>query len=104
MKNRIPDTDSPAKSGGRRILVVANGTIGGEGLRAVVGLRVDCAPVEVRVIAPALIARLRHWLSDEDGARRNAGLRLSASLEFLWAAGIEAEGGIGDPDPLLATA
>src|SRR5262245_65034176 len=104
MKNRIPDTDSPAKSGGRRILVVANGTIGGEGLRDVVGLRVDGEPVEVRVIAPALNSRLRHWLSDEDGARQKAGLRLRSSLEGLLVAGIEAEGRVGDADPLRAIA
>jgi hypothetical protein len=105
MKNRIPDTTRSAKPGKRRILVVANETLGGAGLRDVARLRVDGEPpVEVRVIAPALNSRLRHWMSDEDEARRGAGLRLDASLEGLWAAGIGAEGVIGDADPLLAIA
>ena len=54
------------------------------------------------MIAPALNSRLRHWLSDVDEARRRASLRLAASLERLSAAGIEAEGIVGDADPLQA--
>jgi hypothetical protein len=104
MKNRIPDSNRPAKPAKRRILVVANGTLGQAGLRDVARLRVDGEPVEVRVIAPALNSRLRHWLSDEDEARRDAGLRLDATLEGLRAVGIKAEGRIGDADPLLAIA
>jgi hypothetical protein len=105
MKTRIPDTTSPAEPGRRRILVVANETLGAAGLREVASLGVDGEPaVEVRVIAPALNSRLRHWMSDEDEARLNAGLRLDATLEGLRTAGIEAEGRIGDADPLLAIA
>jgi hypothetical protein len=37
-------------------------------------------------------------------ARRNAALRLAAGLESLSAAGIDADGHVGDPDPLLAIA
>jgi nucleotide-binding universal stress UspA family protein len=56
------------------------------------------------VIAPALNSRLRYWLSDEDEARRSAYLRLADSLERLRAAGFEAVGRIGDPDPMQAIA
>ena len=54
------------------------------------------------MIAPALNSRLRHWLSDEDEARRSAGLRLAESLEHLSAVGIEAKGVVGDTDPVQA--
>jgi hypothetical protein len=82
---------------------VANGTVEGAALRDVIVRRADHEPPsKVLVIAPALNSRLRHWLSDEDEARRSAGLRLAGSLERLRAAGIEAEGRVGDADPLLA--
>jgi hypothetical protein len=87
----------------RRILVVANETVEGGALREVIGLQAGGdLPAEVLVIAPALNSRFRHWLSDEDEARRNAGLRLAGSLERLSTAGIEAKGLVGDADPLQA--
>jgi GABA permease len=89
----------------RRILVVANETLEGRALRDVTRLSTDGGPpAEMLVVAPALNSRLRHWLSDEDEARRCAGLRLGASLERLRAAGIGAEGRVGDPTPLQAIA
>jgi hypothetical protein len=91
--------------GTRRILVVANEIVEVKALRSATGLQAGTAQrAEVRVIAPALNSRLRHWLSDEDGARASAGLRLAVSLESLCAAGIEADGQIGDADPLQAIA
>jgi hypothetical protein len=88
---------------GKRILVVANQTLEGSALRDVVTLSTrGASPAEVLVVAPALNSRLRHWLSDEDEARRSAGRRLEASLKRLRAVGIEAEGRVGDPDPLQA--
>jgi len=59
---------------------------------------------EVLVVAPAVNSRLRHWLSDEDGARRRAAARAAAFVERLGRGGIHAEGRVGDPDPLLAIA
>ena len=67
------------------------GLPGGDGQRA-----------QIRVIAPALNSRLRHWLSDEDEARARARLRLALSLDSLCSAGIEADGRMGDADPLQA--
>ena len=58
----------------------------------------------VLVIAPALNSRLRRWLSDEDGARRQALERVAAHVEELERSGIHAEGRVGDADPLLAIA
>jgi hypothetical protein len=105
MKSQVSHTGRQAKPGNRKILVVANEIIEGQTLREAIGLRVgDEQPAEVRVIAPALNSRLRHWLSDEDGARRSAALRLAAELDSLSAAGIEADGQVGDADPLQAIA
>jgi hypothetical protein len=100
--NEMP-AGRPGEPSKRRVLVVANETVEGAALRDAVKPPANGEPAaEVLVIAPALNSRLRHWLSDEDEARRGASLRLAASLERLRAAGIEAEGRVGDADPLQA--
>ena len=58
----------------------------------------------VLVVAPALNSWLRHWLSDEDAARRRAEERVAACLERLERSGVQAEGRVGDADPLQAIA
>jgi len=62
----------------------------------------DGKATEVLVVAPALNSRLRRWVSDEDRARRDAALRLGAYLQELGRHGIEANGWVGDADPLLS--
>jgi hypothetical protein len=57
---------------------------------------------EVLVVAPAVNSRLRHWLSDEDEARRRAQQRAAAIVDLLVRVGVHAEGRVGDADPLLA--
>ena len=105
MTSQVRRTGKQVKPRDRKILVVANEIIEGQTLREAIGLQVgDEQRAEVRVIAPALNSRLRYWLSDEGGARRNAALRLAAGLESLCAAGIEADGQVGDADPLQAIA
>ncbi len=69
----------------------------------------DAVPVEVAdanvlVVAPALNSRLRHWMSDEDAARRRAQTRLTAVIDPLEERGVKAQGRVGDADPLLAIA
>jgi nucleotide-binding universal stress UspA family protein len=59
---------------------------------------------EVLVVAPATNSWLRHWLSDEDAARRRAEERVSASIDRLGRNGVHAEGRVGDADPLQAIA
>ena len=95
-------SNTQARLGNRRILVVLNGVVEAEAFRRATGLGRRDEQAEVRVIAPALNSRIRHWLSDEDEARRRAHLRLAATLESLCAAGIEADGRVGDADPLQA--
>src|SRR5689334_9706529 len=56
----------------------------------------------VLVVCPPLNSPLRHWPSDEADARAAAQQRLDPSLESTRAAGLDAEGQIGDGDPLQA--
>jgi hypothetical protein len=86
----------------RRILVIANETVGGVVLREELKRRAEGYREEVLVVCPALNAPLRHWVSDEDGARAAAHERLEASLARLAEAGVDARGEVGDGDPLQA--
>jgi hypothetical protein len=92
----------PHAPGERRILVVANETVGGGALRERIRERSRDVPAEVLVVTPALNSPLRHWASDEDAARAAAQERLDVSLSRLEEAGIRARGEIGDGDPLQA--
>ena len=64
----------------------------------------DIPDANVLVVAPALNSWLRHWLSDEDGARRRAKERVAAWVDRLERRGIRVAGRIGDADPMLAIA
>jgi hypothetical protein len=86
----------------RRILVVANETVAGERLREEIRSRSEGYEEQVFVVCPALNSPLRHWASDEDGARLQAQERLNASLARLRGAGVDAKGEIGDAEPLQA--
>jgi hypothetical protein len=86
----------------RRILVIANETVAGNALREEIQRRAEGYREEVLVVCPALNAPLRHWVSDEDGARADAQERLRTSLARLSEAGVDARGEVGDGDPLQA--
>ncbi|MCP9484575.1 MAG: universal stress protein [Gaiellaceae bacterium MAG52_C11] len=86
----------------RRILVIANETLGGTELFEVLRSKAEGVREQVLVVTPALNSPLRHWASDEDGARVDAQERLDASLARLAREGIEARGEVGDGDPLQA--
>jgi nucleotide-binding universal stress UspA family protein len=64
----------------------------------------DVSEGEVLVVAPAVNSRLRRWLSDEDEARRRAQQLAAAIVDLLARVGVQAEGRVGDADPLLAIA
>ncbi|HEV8686943.1 MAG TPA: hypothetical protein VGQ84_06680 [Gaiellaceae bacterium] len=95
-----PTRHSP--EGERRILVVANETVGGRKLLDTLRERAEGVREEVFVVAPALNSPLRHWASDEDPARAQAQLRLEDSLARLREAGVNARGEVGDSEPLQA--
>ena len=86
----------------RRILVVANETVGGNELFAAIQKMAEDTDEHVLVVCPALNSPLRTWASDEDGARAAAQARLDTTLARLAAAGVQARGEIGDGDPLQA--
>ena len=65
----VQTTPTPHGEGERRILVVANETVGGAALRDRIRERSEGVREEVLVVAPALNSPIRHWASDEDGAR-----------------------------------
>jgi hypothetical protein len=85
-----------------RILVIANETVGGDRLREEIRSRSEGFDEQVFVVCPALNSPLRHWASDEDGARVEAQGRLNTSLSRLREAGVDAKGEIGDAEPLQA--
>jgi GNAT superfamily N-acetyltransferase len=95
---RCAVTSKPAT---RRVLIVANETIPEDELH---DLLVPERDIEVRVVAPALNTRIRHWTSDENRARRQAGVRLAACVDTLDNAGVRVKGRVGDADPMRAIA
>ena len=86
----------------RRVLVVANETVGGEELMSAISELALSGKAEFLVVCPALNSRLKTWTSDEDPARAQAQRRLDATLARLASVGIEARGDVGDVDPLVA--
>src|SRR5262245_33531893 len=92
-----------SRAGGdrQRILVVANETVAGQALRGEVVRRAR-EDADVLVVCPALNSPIRHWASDEDGARAEAEQRLATSLAALSSEGVEARGEVGDADPVQA--
>jgi hypothetical protein len=95
----------PAHRGGedeRRILVIANETVAGLALRSQIRAATEGYRSHVLVVCPALNSPLKHWASDEDGARADARGRLDRSLRELERLGIDAHGEVGDPDPVQA--
>jgi hypothetical protein len=95
-------TPRPHAEGERRILVIANETVAGHTLRRMILEKSLDVREEVLVVTPALNSPLKHWVSDEDGARAAAQERLDSSLAKLAEAGVQARGEVGDGDPLQA--
>lgn len=86
----------------RRVLVVANETVGGEELLSAISTIALIHKTRFHVVCPALNSRLKTYTSDEDPAREAAQQRLDLTLARLSSVGIEAAGVVGDGDPLVA--
>lgn len=86
----------------RTILIVANETLASPTLASAVAGRLAAGPVAFHVVVPAtpVGSHLLTW--DEDEAIAAAHDRLEAVLERLRGLGAEAEGEIGNRDPLIA--
>jgi GABA permease len=89
-------------SRGRRVLVVANQTASSPALISALRERAEDGPVSFHLIVPALNTRLRHWLSDTDGAVSAARGRGNDALATLTSHGLTVSMEIGDSVPLLA--
>lgn len=85
----------------RRILVVANETVGGRALIDAVRRRAEQGPVHVHVVCPQNQPRHGYVLYDES-IREAAENRLRMTLEQLRQIGVEATGDVLDPDPFNA--
>jgi len=96
----VPARETPENE--RRILVIANETVGGPELRDILRRKAADVNERVLVVCPALNTQVRTWTSDEDGARAAAQDRLDASLARLRQDGVQASGEVGDGDPLQA--
>jgi hypothetical protein len=104
-RTEVPVPTGPTRQSAedeRRILVIANETVGGTTLRDCIREKTEGYQEQVLVVTPALNSPLRHWASDEDQARAAAQKRLDASLERLRQSGIDARGQVGDGEPLQA--
>ena len=89
--------------GRRRLLVVANQTVGGRSLLREIENRSRGADTEILVITPALVgSRAAHWSSDVDEAIELARQRMELSLQAIQETGLRARGTVGDSEPNVA--
>lgn len=89
--------------GRRRVLVVANQTVGGRALLREIENRSRGVESEILVVTPALVgSRAAHWSSDVDEAIELARQRMELSLQAIQEAGLRARGRVGDSEPNVA--
>jgi hypothetical protein len=88
----------------RRVLIVANQTLGGTELQREIAARTASGPCEFWVLVPATPMSdqiVPTGLTPEDGTAV-AEVRLDKELTRLSELGVTAAGEIGDPDPIAA--
>lgn len=86
----------------KRLLVVANETVGGTALIDAVKKHAEGGDVHVTVICPQNEPK-GGWVIYDNAARDAAENRLETTLAQLREIGIEADGEVMDPDPYVAT-
>jgi hypothetical protein len=84
----------------KKILALVSEAVSADALRSAIGDGADDA--EVLVIAPALNSKTRFVLADPDPAIDRAEAVQQETVERLGDEGIDAAGGTGEEDPLLA--
>ena len=86
----------------KRVLVVANRTVGGRKLLESVRSRAAESDTEFHLVVP--LSRPRHGSVIYDHAERDAAqLRINLSHDFLKREGVDITGEVGDEDPFTAT-
>ncbi|HEY1284677.1 MAG TPA: hypothetical protein VGF04_01195 [Solirubrobacterales bacterium] len=104
-RGSLPGSVSVTRGGDgrRRLLVVANQTVGGEALLEEIRNRSRGGGTEIMLVTPALpTSRAAHWASDVDAAIEEARQRMELSLIEIERSGLRARGEIGDSDPNVA--
>lgn len=91
-----------AADGRRRILVIANESLEGDGLAEEIRSRAG-GPAELVVLAPVLTSKAHFVTSDVDREIQDARSRLHATLEWAERQGFPARGEVGDPNAPLAS-
>jgi GABA permease len=84
----------------RRVLVIANRTLQGPELEAILR-RLGAAGAQLRVVAPIVVSRAHYLASDVDRELAEARERLAAALAWAREEGLEASGTVGDPNVAL---
>jgi len=85
----------------RSYLIVANQTLTSESLREAITARLADGPLRVHVVVPMSVGGGRlSW--DEGESRATATARLDEMLDRLKEMGVEADGEVGDRDPVNA--
>jgi len=85
----------------RTFLIVANQTLTSQSLADAIEARLAEGPAKAHVVVP--LTRIGGRLTwDEAASRAGAQERLDEVLERLRGMGAEADGEIGDPDPVMA--
>ncbi|MDQ3587080.1 MAG: hypothetical protein M3433_00865 [Actinomycetota bacterium] len=85
----------------KRILALVSEPVSGEALKSAIG-KTEAEQAEVLVVAPALDKSWRFWLSDPDRAIERAEAIQEETVDRMDDVGIDAAGGTGESDPLLA--
>lgn len=89
--------------GKRRVLVVANRTVGGRALLSEIQNRCRGGETEILIVTPALVSSpAAHWSSDLDEGIELARQRLELSLQAIDESGLRARGQVGDSEPNVA--
>jgi GABA permease len=83
-----------------RVLVIANRTLHGDELTAILRRRAR-AGAELHVVAPILVSRAHYLASDVDRELSEARQRLATALSWAQAEGLQTSGKVGDPNAAL---
>ena len=91
-----------AADGAWRVLVVANESLEGDGLRDELRRRAKLRP-ELVVLAPVLLSKTHWTVSDVDREVEEAHRRLDTTLAWARQQGLAARGEVGDPNDSFAS-
>jgi GABA permease len=98
----LPEHPPPGEGEVERVLLVASQASAGPQLMREIRFRARERDVEFFVLSPVLDRPFEHWVGGSDADREVARQFLHSLLDELRAAGIKAEGTVGDNEPLVA--